>query len=327
MDLSTSSTTGTFKDWVACYTIAYCLDQGIDRFVGHSSGNTLNALARYASRSGVTCALLYPAGCRYKICPTLASLDGVCLVEIDAPEPEIRQWAGRLAHVLQMPVLPTPLHQIEANRVRAFLLEDLAKAGHPPGQWHSQVLSSAFGIFGLYDGLRLFEEPAADRPPIPRLLGIQQEALSPYVAYLHGGPSSSPVPVLEPTLFRSAPERELLERMRSICQATNGHVVRLQNRTYHELEPDVLHILDDVGLAPVRRPDASGRFVEYSGLMALAGTLQEIRGGRIGSRDSVLVALTGGFGGDRTGTYSPRFRVASSDGFDAVHEILTSQWV
>src|SRR5262245_48044767 len=60
LDMSSFSTTGTFKDWVACITIAQCLEKGISEFVTQTSGNTGNALGLYASRQGIKSIILYP---------------------------------------------------------------------------------------------------------------------------------------------------------------------------------------------------------------------------------------------------------------------------
>lgn len=47
LDMSSKARTGTFKDWVACATIAYCKQNEVQHFVTQSSGNTANALAEY----------------------------------------------------------------------------------------------------------------------------------------------------------------------------------------------------------------------------------------------------------------------------------------
>ncbi len=73
LDLSSYSETGTFKDTVACVTVMHCVQRGIPALLTQTSGNTGNALARYASSQGIRCVILYPRISRYKIDARLAA--------------------------------------------------------------------------------------------------------------------------------------------------------------------------------------------------------------------------------------------------------------
>jgi len=66
-DCSSETVTGSFKDIVASYTIAYCLNNGISEFVTQSSGNTANSIAFYANKYKIRVTILYPKVSRYKI--------------------------------------------------------------------------------------------------------------------------------------------------------------------------------------------------------------------------------------------------------------------
>src|SRR5258708_1718358 len=83
LDLTSSSPTGTFKDWIACVTIAYCLENRVSHLITQTSGNTGNAIAAYATKNSVRATILYPKSSRYKIdadltvspCPTFFEID------------------------------------------------------------------------------------------------------------------------------------------------------------------------------------------------------------------------------------------------------------
>src|SRR5262245_46163823 len=66
LDLTSLSPTGTFKDWIACLTIAYCLENQIPHLITQTSGNTGNAIATYGSRHSVRTTILYPKASNYK---------------------------------------------------------------------------------------------------------------------------------------------------------------------------------------------------------------------------------------------------------------------
>ena len=154
LDLSTYGSTGTFKDWVACVTIAHCVENGIRRFVTQSSGNTSNAIAYYASENEVEALIFYPEVARYKINSRFASAPGIEMIEVRGPEPWQKALTSEAALRLKLPWFPGIDWQREANKLRAYFVNDCIDQLDCRFDWHAQALSSAYGPLGYYSGIR-----------------------------------------------------------------------------------------------------------------------------------------------------------------------------
>lgn len=313
LDMTTDSATGTFKDWLACVTVAHCLEHGIERFVTQTSGNTGNALLKYAIRQGIHVIAFYPAASRYKIDGELARSPLAALIEVHRPEPEIKRLTAEFSCLFGIPWLPLFLHQIEANKLRAYFLADCARNCGIRYDWHVQALSSGYGIFGLYQGL---DELATARglsvAGYPRLLGVQQEAVCPFADYVGGskwrgttGAGASP-PVIEPTLFRTTLPNDLLDGMAGICRRHGGTVEKLRNERYRRHHDEALSLLRSHGIAVGESESRMGeRIMEQAGIVATAGFLEHLARGAFAPANSVLIALTGGVTPPRSPAFAP----------------------
>ncbi|MCI0668817.1 MAG: pyridoxal-phosphate dependent enzyme [Methylococcaceae bacterium] len=306
LDLSTPNATGTFKDWVACVTIAKCIQNGTQIFVTQSSGNTGASLVTYAERHGIRVIVFCPRSSRYKLPNCLKESRFSTLIEVQGSEREQKRITREFAELFDLPVLPNLEDQIDANKLRAYFLAD--SRWPRPFDWHVQALSSAYGIFGFYRGI---EELGKCIVP-PKLLGIQQEAVCPYFEFLSGRrPSASTaIPVIEPTLFRSNPPVELLAWMGSICRCYGGRVDRITNSEYADYSGAATGILEGAGLRiQSRSTGAEPQVREQAGLIALAGCLRAIDQGTIKPGEAVLVAITGGLSGNWDGGVVPRWMI------------------
>jgi hypothetical protein len=314
LDLSAKSVTGTFKDWVACVTAAYCVERGIPAFVSQSSGNTANALARYASHSGVRAVILYPRISRYKIHAQTAKAPGITTIEVDRPEPQLKIWADEAASRHDLPWLPRLDLQRAGNRLRAHFISSWLAATGARCDWHAQALSSAFGPIGTYEGFRQISE-AGVASRWPRFFGVQQEAVHPFATDITGYGAPDPeCELLEETLFRTEPTVDLLDAVREICHQPGGTVAVIPNERVREREPEALALLQAAGftLSVVAGPDGT-RPRELSSVICLAGVLDAIGSGTIRSGESVLVALTGGLSNRDFGRFEPSLRVERDD--------------
>ena len=315
LDLSTLCSTGTFKDWVACVTMARALGRGQRTVLAQSSGNTANALARYAAHVGVGCAILYPPASRRRIQVALAGLPGVAFVEVDAPERRIKELLGEYASASGIPAVPSLHDQYEANKLRAYLLADAARELGDRWDWHVQALSSGYGPLGFYRGIAEIQRSSAVAAPPPRFLGIQQEAVAPYAGAIAGAAGDGRAPMIEPTLFRRSLTTALVDEMRRVCSETSGTVRCLSNRRYLELEPSAVAMLTAAGLTTTLAEDGTPR--ERAGLYSLAGALDAIDHRVIRTGDRVLVVYTGGAGRASASSFRPA-RVATPGDAHAV---------
>jgi threonine synthase len=306
LDMSSYCATSTFKALVACATIAWCLDNGIKAFITQTSGNTGNALAVYAARVGIHIDIFYPAFSRYKINPAVTSSEFVRFTEVEGTEPELKDLTKETAERLGLPWLPDLRLQLEANKARAWFIEDCWRDRGWRFDWHVQALSSGYGVFGFYTGVSDLLSQAASTTP-PRLLGVQQESVRPYFNDLNGlDLTESSGEMIEPTLFRTRPSEELLNWMRRVVESSRGTVTMVNYQEYLRYRPLATQILDFFRL-PVSRvgPAATAIPTEQAGLMALIGTLKEIDSQTIVPGDAVLVCITGGAGPDRDEVYMP----------------------
>ncbi|MEU3778303.1 pyridoxal-phosphate dependent enzyme [Streptomyces sp. NPDC032472] len=316
LDLSTANTTGTFKSWMVCLAVAQCLRKGSPLVLTQSSGNTANAVAAYAAHAGLRAVVLHPPASRRRIVPELAEADGVQFVEVDAAEDEIKTAMVACSEASGVPIAPAREDMYEGHKLRAHFLADAARELGRQWDWHVQAVSSGYGPLGHYRGLRevLRSDPGGVR--VPRFLGVQQEAVAPYVDALTGGGRETgadrPVPaVLEPTLFRRALTDELVAEMREVCAFSRGTVRRLANTRYLQLEPRAVTLLTEAGVSVAR--DDAGAPWERAGLYALAGTLAAIEEGLIRPGERALAVFTGGSAPAPPRTYEPHWLADRTD--------------
>jgi threonine synthase len=317
LDLSTGSTTWTFKDWLACVAVARSWERGDTAILFQSSGNTGMALSVYASRLGILPLFLYPEGSRYKLDARLLNGTEAILFEVARSEPEIKRLTAVLAQALALPLVPDLDTQIEANKLRAYLLLDHYRHTGEWHQWHAQALSSAFGPLGLFWGIQELR-PALGREKLtpPRLYGIQQEAVRPWAQLFQRRhdcrpPSDGDAAVVEPTLFRTQPGPDLVHRMGRLMATYGGSVTALSNADYQRLRPKAIALLAEAGLAfgiSIRE----GRPVqaEQAGILALCGVLAGLEKTGVFRRgERVLVAITGGCRPDVLAQAVPDLRI------------------
>jgi threonine synthase len=316
LDLSTLSTTGTFKDWVASIAVAEALVQQHRVVLVQSSGNTGNAVARYASNVGIRCLILYPTRSRRRILPDLACLPGIDFIEVDASEEQIKRALADCSQQLAIPAIPSLHCQYEGNKLRAYFLRDAAAASGRRWDWHVQALSSAYGPLGFYRGVSEIQHRDPSVTTTPRFLGVQQEAVSPYVAALTGAHSQTEAPMIEPTLFRLALTPALVNQMRRVCTTSNGTVRLLTNKRYLALEQHAIQVLEAAGVAITL--DSNGEPRERAGLYSLAGTYDAIDHGLITPGDRALVVHTGG-----SGPPAPLFHPRSTACASAVTSVVS----
>jgi len=301
LDLSTGSTTGTFKDWLACVAVARSWERGDTAVLFQSSGNTGMALSVYASRLGILPLFLYPEGSQYKLDARLLNGTEAILFEVARSEPEIKRLTGALAQALTLPQIPDLDTQIEANKLRAYLLLDHYRLTGVWHQWHAQALSSAFGPLGLFQGFQeLRSSLGREGLAPPRLYGVQQEAVCPWARlfqHCHDRDSSGGgAAVIEPTLFRTRPGPDLVRRMDRLMATYGGSITALFNADYQRLRPRAMALLAEAGLSfgisirEGRRPVQA----EQAGILALCGVLGGLETGVFRRGERVLVAMTGG---------------------------------
>ena len=318
LDLSSYAATGSFKSVVACVTMAACTGRGIQRFVTQSSGNTANALARYAAAANVKVLILYPASSRYKIEPDLSNSPYVQFVEFEGTEDQLKALIQNYSNTTGIPWLPTEDMQVESNKLRAYFLAESETKNFPHFNWHVQSLSSGWGIFGFYQGVEELESKGHFLRP--RFFGVQQEAICPFYRYVNSDNQSETVEkVIEPTLFRSNPTPKMLAKMKQIVASSDGKIKKLMNASYARYEPLAVQTISEFGirLGSVHLENETV-FKEKAGIIAVAAVLEDIDLGLISKGDRVLICLTAGAGPDRRNVYAPSKSVNGTSGLESL---------
>lgn len=306
LDMSTLSPVGTFKDVIATFIAAYCLDHHIGEIVTQTSGNTGNALAYYTKDLGIKLTVFYPKTSRYKINAQLANLPHCRFIEVDGTEKELKDLTLRYSESNNIPWLPTFTHQVDANKIRAFFINDYINKSFVKNDWHVQSISSAFGPIGFYKGLHDLSSGSSSIS-FPKFLGVQQSSVKPFYNYLNNIKDNENIraSTLEPTLFRSRPSNILLEEIRKICNDTNGTIRVVDLVIYNKYLELALDIFTKFDMHLTLRADNSD-YQEKAALIALIGLLDAADNNIIKKGESALLSITGGFAKKQVSIYNPR---------------------
>jgi len=319
LDLTTNSATGTFKDWVAGYTVAHCIQHNIPGFVTQSSGNFANSIAHFANKFGIKVTILYPRLSRYKIISEGHSDQYIKFIEVDKAEKEIKALTEELCAYLSLPWLPAFEHQVESNKIRAHFVQEYSSLKHIHFDYMSQALSSGFGIFGFYRGVCETEYFRINNSPA--FIGIQQSMVPPFYRYIYNSNGYEPDrEMIEPTLFRSAPPVSFLEEMKNIVETSDGCIDLLYPEEFDLYLPVAESLFHEREIEITR---IGGKIVEKSGLIALIGALKLIDSARIRIGSNVLVSVTGGTANGKRGDYIPERILNKCDSKEKLFNLIS----
>lgn len=289
--------TNSLKAIDGCYSMAKCRALGYTRVVFESGGNTGTALAEYGSHAGLETFCFVPR-------ENLSLLDSrtfehplTHLIAVEKPG-QVKRAAHLFAHMNGIKRVPETAWRYQASQFRGFrILEHIVKVQR--FDWLVQTISAAFGPIGIYRVLERFRDEAGAPP---RLLGIQQAANCPmYRAWKSGTGYAVPETVestrqlLSRVMYDSAPHTYgTFEDLKQVLTRSNGDLITIDHAEFAAfLGADldgrtVLQRFQDHGL------DITEQSVERTGLIALAGTLKEIRAGTIAAGSNVLCCITSG---------------------------------
>ena len=170
--------TGSFKDRGMTLAISKALEEGAKAVVCASTGNTSASAAAYASRAGLTCAVLIPEG--YIALGKLAQalIHGARVLQVrgnfdDALE-IVRELGERAPITVVNSVNP---FRIEGQKTAAFEIVDAL--GRAPDV-HCIPVGNAGNITAYWKGYREYQDAGRSSTP-PAMLGFQAEGAAPLV--------------------------------------------------------------------------------------------------------------------------------------------------
>jgi threonine synthase len=170
--------TGSFKDRGMTLAISKALEEGAKAVVCASTGNTSASAAAYASRAGLTCAVLIPEG--YIALGKLAQalIHGARVLQVrgnfdDALE-IVRELGERAPITVVNSVNP---FRIDGQKTAAFEIVDVL--GRAPDV-HCIPVGNAGNITAYWKGYREYQD-AGRSAQLPAMLGFQAEGAAPLV--------------------------------------------------------------------------------------------------------------------------------------------------
>ena len=261
--------TGSFKDRGMTMAVSKALEGGATAIACASTGNTSAAAAAYASRAGVECIIVLPAGyvAAGKIAQTI--LMGAQIVQIDGNFDDalrlVREMCETSAVALVNSVNP---YRIEGQKTIAFEICD--ELGSAP-EYHALPVGNAGNITAHWQGYtELFTDGTTSSRP--KILGFQAAGAAPIVL---GHAVSKPETIA--TAIR-------IGNPASWCYAL---IARDESAGVIEA------VTDDEILEAYQFLAREGLFCEPASAASFAGARRMIREGKIPDGSRLVCTLTG----------------------------------
>ena len=276
--------TGTTKDRMAAVALAYLYECGVRRFATSSTGNSSTAYREAISRIPELVLYLFTAS------QFLSRVQGppggeqvVDFVLKDASFVEAFDAARDFAERNGITSERGFFNPGRREGLKLAWLEAADQVGRPI-DWYVQAVSSAMGVYGVFNGaVQLRDMGRADR--LPRLLCVQQETCAPMATAWREGAEEIGAEhiVARPTgiaaaILRGNPSR-VYPHVRRIVRASHGTFAAVSEEAIREAR----RLVEDLeGISPC-----------FAAAAAVAGVVQLRRRGELPPGDTVLINLTG----------------------------------
>jgi cysteate synthase len=280
--------TCTFKEFEAAVVLQNARENGVEGLIVASAGNTARAFAHLSTVTGFPAIIVVPRMClmemwyleRSKTVPTLAVADGDYADSIDV--------AKRIALILGFPFEGGVKNIAKRDGLGIVMLEAVAKMGRLPDHY-VQAVGSGTGAIGAWEMAERFvgDGRFGARPPV---LHLGQNL--PFAPMLRAWEKNSRTLFpedLDPALISQITTRVLSTRYPAYSVAggvydalssTGGRMYGVRNEAVYAAM-ETFREAEGVDLVP-----ASG--------VAVATLAEAVRTGAIGTRDTVLLNITGG---------------------------------
>ena len=302
-DESSLMATGTYKDLDACLMAAIANHTGLNAIVLSSGGNLGYAMARYARQAGLRVYLFHPKSTLYKLDAANFGWNGVSVITVDRPEPEVKSLARDFADAYGITHVPLLDWRFAASTVRAMHIAEKLLLPGKQVDWVAQAICAGFGPVGVYDCWAwLIREGLLQSAAVPRFLGVQQAANAPIVRAWEAGATEitkdfadngDKEHYIEPGLYNTNPNVNYAN-LRGLINQFGGAFLDALGDEYQASEGTVLGWFRDAGLEFTRIPQTAA-ILERAGILTGVGIMKAIEQGMVKPRSRVLYLLTGGF--------------------------------
>lgn len=262
--------TGSFKDRGMTLAVSKAVEEEAQAVICASTGNTSASAAAYASRAGITCAVLVPAGKIALGKLAQALVHGAKVLQVDGNFDDCLNLADKLAQdyaaVLVNHINP---YRIQGQRTAAW--EIVRVLGDAP-DIHCLPVGNAGNITAYWAGYNEdFKE--GNSAQLPRMLGVQASGSAPIVnEHVVDDPQTiaTAIRIGNPASWTKALDAR---------DASSGAIVAASDRDIHRA---YLHLARHEGV-----------FVELASAASVAGLLQQAEAGWLEKGQTVVCTVTG----------------------------------
>ena len=286
--------TGSFKDRGMTTAISVAAKEGAKAVICASTGNTSASAAAYATKAGMTCAVLVPDGkiAMGKLSQAIAH--GATLLQVDGNFDDCLEVARKLAesHPVELVNSVNPA-RIEGQKTASFEIVDAL--GDAP-EIHCLPVGNAGNITAYWRGYREYATDAPGLPAVatrlPQMWGFQAAGAAPLV---------KGHPVDEPDTIATA--------IRIGNPASWDQAIAAREESGGCVES----VTDEQILEAHRiLSSTEGIFVEPASAASIAGLLQRHAAGQVPEGATIVCTVTG------HGLKDPRWALRTADGDEIV---------
>lgn len=263
--------TGSFKDRGMTVAISEAYGRGAKAVICASTGNTAASAAAYASRAGMRCIVIIPAGkvATGKLAGAVAY--GAEVIQIDGSFDDALNLVVAISerHPIALVNSLNP-YRLEGQKTAAFEICDVL--GKAP-DWLALPVGNAGNISAYWMGFKQLHE--RNKTPLPQILGVQAEGAAPLVL---GHPVEHPETIA--TAIRiGKPARA--EQALEAAEESGGRIITVS---------------DDEILKMQKLIASNGVWVEPASAAGIAGLAHELERGTIDLKGKVVAAVCTGHG-------------------------------
>ncbi len=263
--------TGSFKDRGMTVAISEAYGKGAKAVICASTGNTAASAAAYASRAGMRCIVIIPAGkvATGKLAGAVAY--GAEVIQIDGSFDDALNLVLAISqrHPIALVNSLNP-YRLEGQKTAAFEICEFL--GDAP-DWLALPVGNAGNISAYWMGFKQYHE--AKKTSLPQILGVQAEGSAPLVL---GHPVEHPETIA--TAIRiGKPARG--EQALDAAEQSDGRIIAVS---------------DDEILKMQKLLAANGVWVEPASAAGIAGLAHELERGKIDLKGKKVAAVCTGHG-------------------------------
>lgn len=262
--------TGSFKDRGMTMAVTKAVEEGSRAIICASTGNTSASAAAYAARAGIACFVLIPEGKIALGKLAQAMVHGAVVLQIegnfDVGMKLVKQMADRAPVTIVNSINP---YRLEGQKTAAFEIVDVL--GEAP-DYHCLPVGNAGNISAYWMGYREYHaDGVAKRRPV--MVGYQASGAAPF---LRGAMVDHPETVA--TAIRIG-HPQSWDKAWDAQKSSNGWFDECTD--------------EEILAAQRLLAQREGIYCEPASAISIAGTLRDLRAGRIPAGRRVVCTLTG----------------------------------